>query len=79
MILQNPSVTILIIRQLKRATNHGWKVKKHWFSTVDQRFSNDPVPLVGTVFSLGTIFKTVCSRKTQSTQYHSIKSLANQT
>ena len=68
---------------------------KHWLNTFvaaeksgcvklllwvsgSQTFS-DLVPSVSPVFSPHTTLKTLCSRKTQSTQNHSIKSLANQT
>jgi len=41
--------------------------------------SSGRVPFAGPVFSPRTILKPPCSRKTQSTQYHSIKSLAKHT
>jgi len=49
-----------------------------FYNSSSQTFS-DRVPFVGPVFSPRTILKTPCSRKTQSTQYYSIKSLSNQT
>ena len=46
------------------------------YGSSSQTFS-DRVPFVGLIFSRCTTLKTPCSRKTL-TQYHSIKSLANQ-
>jgi len=61
--------------------NFLWEVDRTKPDHLYQRFRNFLwcVPFVGPVFSPRTTLKTPCSRKTHSIQYHSIKSLANQT
>ena len=63
----------------KHVKLHRFCKKNLLYYTSGSQTSCDRVPFVGPVFSPRITLKTSCSRKTPSTQYHSIKSLAKYT